>query len=53
MKKSTHPHITLVFGSVAPCLNSSVADGTVIWSEKTSDNNPEEALTPGEQGDRT
>jgi hypothetical protein len=31
--------------SVASYLNSSVADGTVMWNKKTSYNNPEEALT--------
>ena len=37
-------------GTVTLCLNSSKAEGTVMQSLKTSDNTPEEALTPTAQG---
>ena len=39
-----------VLGSVTLCLNSSKAEGTAMQGLKTSDNNPEEALTPRAQG---
>ncbi|KKM87173.1 hypothetical protein LCGC14_1271610 [marine sediment metagenome] len=44
--KST-PH---ALGSVSPCLNSSLAETTVMQASKTSDNSPDEALTPRAQG---
>jgi hypothetical protein len=55
VKISTHPGVILAPGSVVLYLNSSVADGTVIWNKKTSYNNPEEALTLfwSDRGDRT
>ena len=37
-------------GSVTLCLNSSKAEGTVMQSLKTSNNIPEEALTPKARG---
>ncbi|KKM04409.1 hypothetical protein LCGC14_1764500 [marine sediment metagenome] len=44
--KST-PH---ALGSVSPCLNSSLAETTVMQASKTSDNSPDEAPTPRAQG---